>query len=489
MISDNSSRNKQAYRYLIGLAGALFVLLGAASVWLYRERVLYIDSAYYAFNFINDGIPAAEHKRYALWLYQLLPWAMLKSGLSLKWVLMAYSICHILLHALVFVWLLRMKQYGLAVLLALMQVIAYRECFFLTVNETALAISATLLLSGYMRYFSKKHASVDTGYPMKNTLVQGFVYFACILTALFSHPTATLLIPFVIIFHLLLVYKDRLHRQAAGLALVEFAGLASLKMLAGNRSGYETDLFDQLAKSSEILSNLGNIYSFNFFFGEFKTNSNFFGIYWIPFALSFLSLFLLLKARKPLLLLFYAVSLIGLWLLIVVMFNRGDGTMFMEKNFTPWVLLALYPLVMLNRIKMDSPWTAGLYASVILFSIWGIYKVTPMYQKRLWLMDRLITAKNPEHLPKLLLNDSSVNHEEWLGIWALPYETLLLSKIKGMPATTAKIYHGEDHIQKELYRPDIFLGADFIPVLPDTALLNRRYFDLEDKPYRLIPDP
>ncbi len=112
-----------------------------------------------------------------------------------------------------------------------------------------------------------------------------------------------------------------------------------------------------------------------------------------------------------------------------------------------------------------------------------------MYKTRLYLMDQLITSKNPSQAPKLLVQDSTVDHEKWLGIWALPYETLLLGKVKHIPNVTAKIYHNEEHINKELGRTDIFLGADFIPVLPATYLLNQKYFKLPETTYIMILNP
>ena len=72
------------------------------------------------------------------------------------------------------------------------------------------------------------------------------------------------------------------------------------------------------------------------------------------------------------------------------------------------------------------------------------------------------------------------------GTWALPYETLLLSKIKKIPKTTIRVYKNEPKINKELNRNDIFLGADFMAVLPATYLLNQNYFELEKTTYLII---
>ncbi len=460
----------------------VFTVLGIASLWFYRERVIYLDSAYYAFSMINKDFPSAEHNRHALYLYQLIPWILLKLNTPVTLVLMAFSLCHTLLHAVAFYLLLRIRQSGLAAILVLMQVISYRECFFLAVNETALAISASLLLAGYLEYFREQRPK---------PLTEGLIYFSCTLTALFSHPMAMILIPFVIVYHLIWRSSANVRKQSVLLALAAFAGIFLLKKFTSQSSGYENDLFAQLGRTGEILGDLGNVYSFNFFFGEFRIRSYFFTIYIVPLAIAIYCTAMLIIRRQYLLLAFYMCSVIGFWLLIVIFFNRGDGNIFMEKNFTPWVLVSVYPLIHLvdaGRRSIRIP-AMAISTGILLFSFYGMYQVTPMYKKRLYLMDQLITVKNPSGKAKLLIQDSTVNHDEWLGIWALPYETLLLSKVKKIPNTTARIYHNEEHINKELHRTDIFLGADFIPVLPASYLLNQKHFRLPEETYTLIEQP
>ncbi len=460
---------------------ALFTLLCILAVYWYKERVLYIDSAYYAFNLFNNGYPAAEHNRYALYLYQLIPWGLFEIGASVPITLRVYSVCHILLHALTFLLLLRMKQPRLAALLLIMQVIGYRECFFLTVNETALAISATSLLAGLLNLRTD-----DNRWSWSDNILSAL----CILIALFSHPMAMVLLPFVIGFHFIRQVKNTTVRKQSWQLIATMVILVIIKKLLSNSSGYEDDLYAQLNQSWHIITNLKDIYSFKFFTGEFKLQGAFFRIYWIPTALFLLSLWLIVTKKDWKILTYQLLSSIGLWLLIIILFNRGDGTIFMEKNFTPWIFVALYPLV--YYIKIDEirlPWPA--FASIVLIylvSFSGIFKVSDMYSKRLYLMDQLITQKADGH-SKLLIQDSTVNHDEWLGIWALPYETLLLSKVKDMPNVSARIYRNEDNINKELHRTDIFLGADFIPVLTAEYLLNQKVFPLKEETYYIIEKP
>lgn len=469
------------FRDIKWIGATFFTLISIAAVILFKERVIYVDSAYYAFNLFNEGVPVAEHNRYALYLYQFIPWLMMKAQFSVSLILRAYSLCHVLLHVLGFLLLLRINQPRLAALLLIMQIIGYRECFFLSVNETALAISATLVLAGYMDHFERN--------PF-NRFIQIGIYFTCIVIGLLSHPMAMVLIPFVIGYHLV---NNRFSKKTLkGLyTLVPLFILAFIiKKIIGKSSGYEDNLFDQLNKTGEILANITNIYSFKFFTGEFKLEAYFFNIYFMPVLAAILSIYLYVKKEKYLSLVYYLISLMGFWLLIIIFFNQGDGNMFMEKNFTPWILLAFYPLKDLLDFKghkMSAVQAISVYF-ILLFSAYGIYKVTPMYKKRMYLTDQLITTRS-EGKSKLLIQDSLVNHEEWLGIWALPYETLLLSSVKGIPNVTAKIYHNEEQINKELHRSDIFLGADFIPVLPASYLIKNKLFKLKEEPYYCIGMP
>lgn len=467
---------------LIAWLGILvFAILGIASIVYYRERVIYVDSAYYVFNMFNKGLPTAEHNRYALYLYQFIPWIFFKFGAPITLVLKLYSICHILLHALALFFILRLKKYKIALLLIVMQIIAYRECFFLAVNETALVISASLVLYALLQRHLEKPFSKPAF----------LIYtFLCVSVALLAHPMAMIVLPFVVLMHGLQTKKNFLKHEALSV-FISFLLAFIIKKSVSEASGYEDDLFNQLNSIGQIFANFSEVYSFKFFYGEFKLQSYFFKVYIMPLLLIPVIIGIHIRYKYYLELLAYLISMMGLWLLIIVLFNRGDGNIFMEKNYTPWVMVSLFPLLYLpiERIKYNIGIVSVITISILAYSFYGVYEVTPMYEKRLYLMDRLITEKNPSKANKLLIQDSTVNHDEWLGIWALPYETILLSKVKGMPSTTAKIYNNEDRINKELNRDDIFLGADFIPVLPADYLIRYKEFKIPNQKYVVIPNP
>jgi hypothetical protein len=461
----------------LGLFIFVFTIIGA--LYFYRERVIYIDSAYYVFNLINNGIPNAEHNRYALFLYQIIPWALLKLNFSIPLILKAFSFSHILIHAIAFSILVKIKQNKIAILLALMQIICYRECFYLSVNETSLAITASLLLSGLLRYSEAR----------KNIFLSGLLFFACIFIAILSHPMALLIIPFVLFYFT--ISSSVINKSIIATCFSSFLIVIVIKYFISSSSSYETELYDQIKKSSDIILNLPNIYSFKYFAGGLNFNSNFIQLYFIPLLGFIVSIIYYFSIKRYLLASFLIAGNIGLWLIIIILFNRGDGNMFMEKNFAPWILISLYPFIDIqiqkNKSKMLLHFLIVVYS---INSILGIYEASKPYTKRYEIIENILVSESKTNRHKLIIQDSLVNHDIWLGTWALPYETLLMSKVLEIPNSSIRIYKNEESINKEINRTDLFLGADFIPPLPASYLLNQKYFKLFEEKYIAIkPHP
>ena len=453
----------------LGLLIFTCVLIG--SIYFYKERVMYIDSAYYVFNMINNGIPNVEHNRYALFLYQLLPWALLKLNFSIPLILKTFSFSHILIHAIAFSILLKIKQNKIALLLALMQIICYRECFYLSVNETSLAITSSLLLSGLLR----------TAKEYKNQILLRFLCFFYILTAIFSHPMAALIVPFVLFYHF--ITTPLVNKSLTIICISAFLAVLIIKHLTSSSSSYETELYEQIKNSGAIISNLSEVYSFKYFAGGINLKSNFIQLYCAPLIGFIVSSFYWIRKKKYLLTSFLIISNIGLWLIVIILFNRGDGNMFMEKNFAPWIFISLYPFI---DIQIQKNKTKILSFLILIYSVnamYGIYEASKPYTKRYKIIENILVSESTINHHKLLIQDTLVNHDIWLGTWALPYETLLMSKVLKVPNSSIRIYKNEESINKELKRTDLFLGADFIPPLPANYLLNQNFFELFEEKY------
>ncbi len=463
---------------ILWLCGIFLLLMGVLSIVFFQQRVMYSDSAYNAFYIINSEFFETNHSRYGLYITQIIPLLCLKLGCSVVFFLKLYSISYLLIAGIVFCILIKIKQPKLAVLLSIMQVIAYRETWFLAFNETTLCIAMVLLLAGVLQYFQQH----------KITLYLKLFYLALpIFIAIYSHPMAIVLIAFIIVFYAIQYPKQSF--QNVFISILLLMVIFTIKTLCSNSSSYEQELYQQIANFKPLLQNFKSLYSVYFFCGNMNLANCFTNLYFIPTIIFLIVLAVFLIQKKYVLGSYYLFSTVGFWLLLIIIFNRGDGNIFMEKNFTPWVFVCLYPLCFLEIKKKQTlilKLSFMAIVCVLTYSLYGIYKVSPIYKNRIVAINNLLTVKNIPNASKLLIQDSTVDFNLWQNTWALPYETLLYSKVNCKKTMTAKMYNNEESINKELYRDDIFLSADFFPVDIPNWQLNSHYFILEKSKYVLI---
>ncbi|HEX7411877.1 MAG TPA: hypothetical protein VF298_07025, partial [Bacteroidales bacterium] len=177
-------------RYI--LAGKLvphlpFILLALLSVFLYRERI-YADAGYYLFNVVNSGSFWIEHDRYVLAISQLLPLTGVWLGLSMKPILIMYSVGHVLFFYLLFLFVyfgLDDRRSGL--MLILLQTVGILHSFFTPQFELYYGIG--LLITFYAIF----RQDILGWFAILLMVVLEFF-------ALTSHPLIFLLFAFVMLF-------------------------------------------------------------------------------------------------------------------------------------------------------------------------------------------------------------------------------------------------------------------------------------------------
>lgn len=98
---------------------AFGVLLVLALVY-YLERIAHIDMAFQTFLILKSGSPEIQSGRFGAVATQFWPWLAGLAGLPLRWVMLLYSAGHVIWPALLFGWVLWLRQWkwGLVLLLA-----------------------------------------------------------------------------------------------------------------------------------------------------------------------------------------------------------------------------------------------------------------------------------------------------------------------------------------------------------------------------------
>lgn len=108
-----------------------FLLLGVMAIYYHQERIYGADASSYLFGLVNDEWFYTERGRIIIWLSQWLPLLAVWFGLSMKGVLIANSLGHVVFFYLIF--LLAHFRYGkthVGLLMLLTQLMAVSEAYF-----------------------------------------------------------------------------------------------------------------------------------------------------------------------------------------------------------------------------------------------------------------------------------------------------------------------------------------------------------------------
>jgi hypothetical protein len=460
-------------RYVI--AGKLlphlpFILLGLLAVFLFRERI-YGNSGYYLFKVVNSGFFVIERDHYVLAISQLLPLIGVWSGLSLKPILIMYSIGHVLFFYMLFIFVyfgLDDRRSGL--MLILIQTIGILNSFFTPHFELFYGIGLLI-----------------TFYSIFRQNIGG--WFAIILMiileilALTSNPIVFGLFAFLLLFD---IRRSEPHDwKLYILIMLVFAGVLWYKFTTLNEFEMEKiNLQFDFANNNQYLKFLSPAYLLKL------------GLFLIRYYAEVIVLWVI----GILMLLRYGSFLKALLVLFafagyVVFVNSGDNVFeysrFMEQVYFPLVPLALIPVIYsyprtarpgLNNIVFL------LLAGLILFRLVAIYNGSKPFMKRTRQMENLIASARQMCGSKFIASEKQFKLSYSRINWSYPIESLLLSSCEGRDSTITiapmnDINYKHNYQQLRNYR---FLLNRFD--IKNDSYLSFDYFALKPTNYKLLCD-
>jgi len=135
---------------------ALVVLL-AGAIAFYKVRVFYLDSSYICLNILRYQQLAIQEHRWGSFITQMVPFIASKLHLSVKVILIAYTVSFNVFYLLVILLLVyRYRQYALSILMALYYVLFFSDAYFWTNNEVFQGIAWMFLFLGTTIYLGYK---------------------------------------------------------------------------------------------------------------------------------------------------------------------------------------------------------------------------------------------------------------------------------------------------------------------------------------------
>lgn len=206
--------------------------------------------------------------------------------------------------------------------------------------------------------------------------------------------------------------------------------------------------------------------------------------YLLPMVLFSYSLYRLLKEKRSIEFLVILSSILIFLVFNIFSYLNGESETMLEKSFLPLSFFFAIPLVI--RINEKSKFLKienYLIFLGLLIGFTTFITKSKNFSKRLKYIESFF--ENSSH-SKLILPSENTDWEI-IGIpWAVPFESLLLSSLKGNSNSKTLVieYNGiQDYKTHEL--PDLFLGPDFYPTYLANNF-NKKYFNLPDSKYKRL---
>lgn len=461
MIAESAKTSLSTSKWAFALIGHgfswLLILLAAL---LYQER-LNIDAAHYVYKVINDEWFRVEIGRLVLALSQILPLFAVKLGLSLKYVLVAYSLNSAIYFYLFFnVFLYGYRHAGAAMSMVLIQLLGLTYGYFTPMYEFYYAIPWVVLC-----YVLLKENSNRKRYLLM--LVSAAL-------AISAHLNGLILLLFVMVVDYL--QHKQLRMTYWCIALSALIMVSVFKML------YPSDY------ESEIMA-------FNLDFSKNQRYKNLFSpnylqqlavylvrYYWEVMLLLVLSLWALARAKRWWLMGFIALAFAGDVVLIQTMYYGLHVSRYYNQVYFPLVAVASigFACSLGYMGKLRQQLMAVLIVVLLVFRLGALNNTADYYLDDVAQIKAMNQKCRETGSSKCQTRYANLVHDEIVaGHWSFPIQSLLLSAIDGPDeAVTVNI---------EKYKPARLIGPNehifrFNEIVADTSL-NPRYFRLKPGAY------
>lgn len=375
-----------------------------------------MDASYILFQIMNDGHHAIQENRYGSFITHIVPMLLAKFNFSAKAIIISYTLSFNLFYLCIITWLVvRLKQYGLAILMSLYYVLFVSETFYWSNNEVHQGIAWMFLTLGLLQYAATKQ---------KNTILLLCILLVGGFLAISSHMLVTM--PFTFLFFYLFFERKENNYNAKQKILVPLFLLFMIFIkyqisLHQNYDGEKLKLIDKL--------------SFNDL--AFYINQNF-GIaflksclqeYWLVVPILLLGMYSLIKQKKYFLSLCTFMACLCYYTFMCITFsNTGQYEKFhIESEWMGLGLILATPFVFDFLPSLKPKWGPYIVCIIAIIRFSFIISASGKFETRLQTSEKILAAMQKKGINKLALMDSKALHEKYLLDWSLAEESLLLS--------------------------------------------------------------
>jgi hypothetical protein len=462
--------NSMKVGYTVGLI--FTVLLGIGSVVFYQERMLFIDPAFITFEIINSGWFVFSEHRYGAWVTQMFPLIGSKLGLSLKSILIGYSMSFYLFYlAVIYVSGHVLKQYKYAILFCLYLTLMASDVYFWPNNEVHQAVGwMTLFISLWAWMVSKPRMT-----PLwMHGLMIGSLFFATISHLLIIIPLGFLWIYSNIDFVRRYKMVDNKTLIYSVLILVGIAfryWMSSDSWYDGNKlDGVQNTSLDSLIDAATGAQGKSFI-------------KLLISRYWMLIIVSLAGFYQLISSRQFIKLGFVLLTSFVFYLLVTLTHTEAITQRNLFYFESQWMVLSIIlatPFVMEVIPRMNTKFALSIMTLLFICQVPKFYQGYDKFSKRLNFIEML--AGNATHLS---ISKGYVleplDKDKLLMTWGLPIETLLLTQIDDRYETTT-IKNLNNVSQLTTSKDSIHTAFKLV----ESQELNQDYFKIENEEYQPV---
>ncbi len=456
-------------RYTAWLSPAILFILLAGSVVFYREKMLFIDAPHILFRIINGGSFWIEQHRYGSFISQVLPLAGAKLHLPLSWLMVLYSAGFYLFYLVVCLLLLRLRQYGLAILMGLYFTVMVSATYYWPNNEVHQGIAWLLLAFGL-------HACMTEN--MRNRYLHTLLFTSIFFLAIWTHPLVIPAALYLWVFSLAGNWQAQDNKQTLWLFSGILLLLCAAKIYIGMHDWYDSSKID-LVTHVDAHKIKGMLHSPQLQYFLWNCLHR----YWLFTPLTITGLLALLFQRRYFLFIVTTAAICGYVALVGITFWDETPLWYIESEYMPLVLIGCAPFVYYLLPKIKPRYGVALLVAVYMLRLVCIYYVAGPFVRRVMFMSYLSDKMREKHLSKVIISDPFVNGKKPLRdyylieTWGAPVESLYISALKEEhPQRTFILMKPEEIRAADTTARNVFLGCF---EHRNASQLNTHYFEID----------
>lgn len=459
------------YRYMVVnriVPHIPWMVLFAMATFFYKARI-FAESGLYLSQIINNQTFYIECQRIVSGISQILPLLSIWIGFEFRYVLLLYSLSHILFFYFLFLFVyygLRDRRSGLLIILA--QTVGIVHSFFIPVFE--LYYGVPLLITFYAIW----------RLPFRYNVL--YILLILEVLILLSHPLAFML------FAYLLLYDFRKENAKPfkfylPIILVFVAAIAFKYFVMCD---YETNKLAwqfNYAENEQYL--LFRNPSYYMTIGMFMLH------YYFEILIAFIIVIFMLVNRKQWFRLALVAGTFLTYLFLVNSANTLVPSSYMEQVMFPFVPLVFIPLIygfpLIGRQGLLNI-SILMVSALIAYRLVVIYSGSEVFMKRVSQMEQLIETARQKGGSKFIVSKDIADHDYTLFNWSYPIETMLLSAIDGNDQSITIVPDDDFNTDKinEKIAANQFIYRKL--ELRNYNWLNKKYFHFDIGPYRTLND-